>query len=138
MPSFFSTLLLLSSALLAHAGIQQKDFTGTGHIFVLESEDWSKATPKNTIGCLNDAGKLVHVKTSKGCGIFSRLDDYPWTLSSRKGNCTFDDITQPRNADSIYGRSDYAWSCTIRKPDIYDQLYTIVCIPRPNIFLESH
>lgn len=129
MQSLFTTLLLLSSALVAHAGIQQKDFTGIGHIFVLKSEDWRTATPKSTVGCLNDAGRLVANKTAAECGVFQRAAEYPYTLSSRKGNCTFSDTTQERNTDSHYGQSDYAWSCTDFKTDIYDELYTIVRLP---------
>jgi hypothetical protein len=129
MSRLFTPLLLLTSALLAHAGVSQKDFTGLGHIYVLESEDWAKATPNDTVGCLNDAGKLVVGKTDKHCGVFSRLDDYPWTLSSKKGNCTFEDTTQETNKDSKYGGNDYAWSCTeLHESEIYDELYTIVSI----------
>jgi len=129
MPSLFTSLFLLASALLAHAGIEQKDFSGIGHIIVLKSEDWSTATPKDAVGCLNDAGKLILNKTAEECGVFSRLDDYPYTLSSKKGNCTFEDTTQERNTDSKYGGADYAWSCTDHKSDIYDELYTIVYCP---------
>ncbi|KAF2826502.1 hypothetical protein CC86DRAFT_394442 [Ophiobolus disseminans] len=129
MPSLFTSLLFLSFALVVHAGIQQKDFTGIGHIFVLKSDDWRSATPKSTVGCLNDAGKLVLNKTAAECGVFERLEQYPYTLSSRKGNCTFDDPTQERNTESHYGGSDYAWSCTDHKTDIYDELYTIDGFP---------
>jgi hypothetical protein len=126
MPRLFSTLLILASALLAHAGIQQIDFTGVGHIYVLESDDWQSATPKQKVGCLNDHGKFVSGNKSS-CGTFSRLADYPYTLSSKHGNCTFEDESQQRNSDSIYGGMDYAWNCQQKhKAEIYDELYTIV------------
>jgi hypothetical protein len=121
-----TTILLLFSALVAstHAAVQQRDFTGVGHIHVLASDNWKTATPASTIGCLNDHGKLI---TGKACGTFSRLSDYPWTLSSKQGNCTFEDTTQQQNTDSHYGSTDYAWSCK-KKHDatIGDELYTIV------------
>jgi hypothetical protein len=70
----------------------------------------------------------VVTKNAEKCGVFSRLEDYPWTLSSKKGNCTFEDTTQETNKDSKYGGMDYAWSCTEHKSEIYDELYTIVSI----------
>ena len=126
MPRLFSTLLALASALVAHAAVQQIDFTGVGHIYVLQSNSWQTATPKQKVGCLDDFGKFVN-DNSKACGTFSRLNDYPYTLSSKHGNCTFEDTTQPRNTDSIYGGADYAWHCQHNyKTEIYDELYTIV------------
>jgi hypothetical protein len=128
MPRLFSILLILASALVAHAGVQQIDFTGIGHIYVLQSNSWQTATPKQKVGCLDDFGKFVNDKT-KACGTFSRLNEYPYTLSSKHGNCTFEDKTQPRNTDSIYGGADYAWNCQHNyKTEIYDELYTIVRI----------
>ncbi|EAT90808.2 hypothetical protein HBH56_176340 [Parastagonospora nodorum] len=124
-----SLYLILASALLAHAGIQQIDFTGVGHIYVLQSEDWGSATPKQTVGCLNENGKFVNEKTSE-CGTFARQSDYPYTLSSKQGNCTFQDDSQARNTDSKYGGLDYAWNCQQEhKAEIYDQLYTIDGFP---------
>jgi hypothetical protein len=129
MPRLFSTFLVLASALLAHAGIQQIDFTGVGHIYVLQSDDWRNATPKQKVGCLNDHGKFVS-GNDIACGTFSRLNDYPYTLSSKHGNCTFEDDSQPRNSDSIYGGMDFAWNCQREhKAEIYDELYTIVSLP---------
>jgi hypothetical protein len=129
-----STLTLLFLAPLAHAAIQQKDFTGLGKILVLQSEDWRTATPKSTIGCLNNHGKLVGANSSSDCGVFSRRDDYPYTLSSKHGNCTFEDATQERNTDSHYGGNDFAWNCAPQKAEIYDELYTIVCPSTNSIF----
>jgi hypothetical protein len=120
-------LLVTTLTLPIYAGIQQSDFSGIGHIYVLASNDWSTATPNNTVGCLDDSGKFVADDGSNKCGTFSRLEDYPYTLSSKEGNCTFEDSTQEENTDSYYGKSDYAWHCKSKhKSDIYDELYTIV------------
>jgi hypothetical protein len=120
-------LLVTTITLPTYAGIQQSDFSGIGRIHVLASSDWSTATPNNTVGCLDDSGKFVADDGSNNCGTFSRLDDYPYTLSSKTGNCTFEDSTQEENTDSYYGKGDYAWHCkTKHKSDIYDELYTIV------------
>lgn len=108
------------------ADVQQHDFTGIGHIYVLQSDNWQTASPKSKVGCLNEHGKFVKDASKKSCGVFSRLDDYPYTLSTLQGNCTFDDATQERNKDSLYGQMDYAWTCKSYKTDIYDELYTIV------------
>jgi hypothetical protein len=126
-----TTLLLLvaSLALPTNAGIQEKDFSGIGHIYVLASDGWSTATPESTVGCLDARGRFVHDSgRSKECGIYERREDYPWTLSTQNGNCTFQDESQEENVDSHYGHGDYAWTCTERNVDIYDELYTIVRI----------
>jgi hypothetical protein len=130
-----TTLILLATsfALPTYAGIQQTDFSGIGHIYVLASDNWGTATPASSVGCLDAHGKFVHDSGSgKECGIFERLDDYPWTLSTHNGNCTFQDDSQEENVDSHYGQGDYAWTCTERNVDIYDELYTIVRII-PNV-----
>jgi hypothetical protein len=133
MPRLLSTLIVVGYALLAHAGVQQVDFTGVGHIYVLKSADWRTATPKEKVGCLDDHGKFVSENTAE-CGTFSRLNDYPYTLSSKHGNCTFEDDTQEPNKDSVYGGNDYAWNCKAEhKGEIYDELYTIVS-PSLDIF----
>jgi hypothetical protein len=129
MPRLFTSLLVLASALLAHAGVQQSDYNGVGRIYVLKSADWRTATPKSKVGCLNHHGKFVGIN-STDCGIFSRLDDYPYTLSSKQGNCTFEDDTQERNTDSHYGGNDFAWNCAKKhQADIYDELYSINGFP---------
>jgi hypothetical protein len=129
MPRLFSSLLILASALAAHAGISQIDFTGIGHIYVLESDDWINATPKQKVGCLDDNGRFVS-ESPHSCGTFERLNDYPYTLSTKRGNCTFDDATQERNTDSTYGAMDYAWHCqNDHKTELWDELYTIVSSP---------
>jgi hypothetical protein len=134
MPRLFSTLLVLTSALLAHAGIQASDFTGIGHIHVLKSDDWSTATPDAKVGCLNDHGQFVSSNSAE-CGTFSKLGVYPYTLSTKHGNCTFRDETQERNTDSHYGANDYAWHCEDDlKTDIYDQLYTVVSLSHSHSF----
>jgi hypothetical protein len=128
MPRLFSSLLILASALAAHAGISQIDFTGTGRIYVLESDNWTNATPKQKVGCLDNHGRFVS-ESPHSCGTFERLNDYPYTLSSKHGNCTFEDPTQEHNTDSVYGHMDNAWSCKEDvKTEIYDELYTIVRI----------
>jgi hypothetical protein len=127
MPSPFAILLLLTSALLVHAGVNQSDFIGLGHIAVLKSDEWQTATPKMKIGCLNNHGRFIGMQSTQKCGMFSRLNDYPWTLSTKHGNCTFNDQSMERNTDSVYGRSDFAWNCNkTHQADIYDELYTVV------------
>ena len=125
-------LFLLAAAIAtpAFAGIQQSDFSGIGHIYVLKSDNWQTATPKATVGCLDTNGKFISDKSPfNKCGVFSRLEDFPYTLSTSKGNCTFEDDKQEKNTDSYYGKTDSAWSCGERVADIYDQLYTIVRLP---------
>lgn len=125
MPRLFSTLLILASALAAHAGIQASDFNGVGKIYVLKSDSWNTASPKEKVGCLDDHGKFVHI--SPACGTFSRRPTYPYTLSTVVGNCTFDDDTQARNTDSVYGTLDYAWSCKDdHNSELWDEFYTVV------------
>ncbi|CAN9368801.1 unnamed protein product [Alternaria alternata] len=127
-----TTLLLFvaSFALPTYAGIQQTDFTGIGHIYVLASDNWQTATPESSVGCLDAHGKFVYDSGSaKECGVFKRLDDYPYTLSTQNGNCTFQDDSQEENVDSHYGKGDFAWNCGARNVDIYDELYTITGFP---------
>lgn len=127
MHSLFSILALFAFALSVHASITQKDFTGIGNIYVLNSSHWPTASPANKIGCLNEHGKLISTDSNETCGTFTRMDKYPYTLSTRIGNCTFQDQSQERNTDSKYGASDHAWNCEAGyASDIYDQLYTIV------------
>lgn len=123
-------LTLLALALGAQAGITQKDFTGIGRIAVIASSDWATANPKSKVGCLSTRGRLVTEDSREGCGVFSRLDDYPYTLSTKAGNCSFSDESQEKNTDSYYGKSDLAWSCVKGyKTEIYDELYTIDGFP---------
>lgn len=128
MRPLISVIAVVALALTVHASITQKDFTGLGNIYVLQSEDWRTASPtKDRIGCLSENGKLVPAKNKAACGVFTRMDTYPYTLSTKKGNCTFNDESQERNTDSKYGASDYAWNCnSTYESVIYDQLYTIV------------
>lgn len=129
MPPFntLTSLLLLSSALIAHAKVTQQDFTGIGNIFVLNSSDWRTASPDQKVGCLDNNGRFIKDESKSDCGTFTRLDDYPYTLSSTKGNCTFNDENTEKNTDSYYGKRDHAWTCNATyKAVIYDELYTIV------------
>ena len=124
---FCATFVFLSSALLAQCGISQKDFSGVGHVLVLNSSDWRYATPKQTVGCLDNDGRFIAPKDDSDCGTYTRLDDYPYTLSSKEGNCTFNDAKTEKNTDSYYGGTDHAWTCnTTYEAIIYDELYTIV------------
>jgi hypothetical protein len=55
------------------------------------------------------------------------LNTYPYTLSTKEGNCTFVDQSQEKNTDSHYGANDHAFNCNpTYESVIYDQLYTIV------------
>jgi len=129
--SLFTSSLLFSSILplLAHAGpVTQDDITGPGEIWVLEASDWQTASPKQKVGCLTDSGRFIssnHEGKSK-CGVFEMLTDYPYTFSSKAGNCSFNDEKTERNTDSVYGKWDHAWSCNAwYEGDVYDGLYTI-------------
>lgn len=128
MQTLLRILAFFILALSARASITQKDYTGIGNIYVLNSSDWRTASPTNDrIGCLNEHGKLVPAKSKAACGTFTRSDAFPYTLSTKKGNCTFNDESQERNTDSKYGAQDFAWNCNdTYVSNIYDQLYTIV------------
>jgi hypothetical protein len=137
--NLLSTLFLLTTLILpTYAGIVPSDFTGIGHIRVLASENWPTAKPNSSVGCLDNSGKFVANGGYKECGTFSRLADWPYTLSSAKGNCTFDDSTQEKNTDSHYGGLDHAWHCYEGHKGVSnDELYTIVrpllsCFPFPH------
>jgi hypothetical protein len=123
-----SLLGFLLCAFSASASITQKDFTGIGNIVVLNSSDWRTASPTaDKVGCLSEDGKLIPANDRAACGTFTRRDTFPYTLSTEKGNCTFNDESQERNTDSMYGKSDHAWNCNATyESNIYDQLYTIV------------
>lgn len=139
MRALLGTLAVFALALCSHAGITQKDFTGLGNIYVLESENWSTASPtEDRIGCLSEQGKLIPTKGKAPCGVFTRKESYPYTLSTKKGNCTFNDESQERNTDSVYGRMDFALNCNATYESvIYDQFYTIVSADYqfPELFL---
>jgi len=123
------------SALLAHA----QDFTGVGNIQVWNSSDWRTANPDKIVGCLDTKGKFLNPLHDTDCGVFTRINDYPYTLSSKDGNCTFNDETQDTNSDSVYGKSDHAWNCYHPyEAVIYDELYTIVrSVPFPPVATHS-
>ena len=128
LPLLSLSTILLSLAHHTRAAIQQSDFSGLGHIYVLASSDWRTATPASKVGCLSSHGKFISDDDLKAdCGVFSRMEEFPYTLSSSKGNCTFDDDSQEKNTDSKYGRIDNAWNCKEGfESSIYDELYTIV------------
>jgi hypothetical protein len=131
MGPIFKTISLLFLSTLSHLthATTQADFTGTGQILVLNSSDWSIASPAQTVGCLDNTGRISVVGSA--CGTFTRLPVYPYTLSSKSGNCTFNDVNAPKNTDSVYGGNGYAWSCMEGVADIYDELYTVVRIRIP-------
>ncbi|ORY10265.1 hypothetical protein BCR34DRAFT_485978 [Clohesyomyces aquaticus] len=124
---FFLSTLSTFPIHLARAVSTPDDFSGIGQITVINSSDWRTADPKkDTVGCLDDHGQI----SLADCGTFARLKDYPWTLSSKIGNCSFTDKTMPTNNESWYGKSDHAWSCDPSYvAEIYDELYTIGGFP---------
>jgi hypothetical protein len=127
-----SLLLFTTFAPPALATVTEKDFTGIGRIYVLQSADWRSASPKDKVGCISDSGAFISLKDKDECGVFAHEPDYPYTLSSREGNCTFTDEDKEKNTDSVYGKRDHAWSCNGGyKAVIYDSLYTIVRHPVP-------
>lgn len=122
---FYSLLPFLSQA----GPVTQDDITGPGEIWVVESSDWQTANANQKVGCLTDTGRFIssdHTGESK-CGVFEMLTDYPYTFSSKAGNCSFNDAKTETNKDSVYGKYDHAWSCNAwYAGDVYDGLYTIV------------
>ncbi|KAL1602424.1 hypothetical protein SLS60_005840 [Paraconiothyrium brasiliense] len=129
----FTSVLAFATAALAQ-GITQANFTGMGTIDVWNSSDWREATTADKVGCLDTHGKFITPSNDSACAVFTRINTYPYTLSTTSGNCTFSDESQEINSDSIYGKSDHAWNCL--KPftaDIYDELYTINGFP--HVFL---
>ncbi|KAK1912573.1 hypothetical protein P3342_010176 [Pyrenophora teres f. teres] len=130
LPTTLFLVLVAALTLSTNASVQQTDFSGIGHIRVLASDDWQTATPKSGVGCLDVHGKLVPDSGSgEECGVFERMPSFPYTLSTKMGNCTFENEKAEKNTDSRYGKGDLAWSCGDRKTDIYDQLYTITGFP---------
>ncbi|KAF2183878.1 hypothetical protein K469DRAFT_689629 [Zopfia rhizophila CBS 207.26] len=122
----FLPLVLSAFVVLAQAKITQDDFTGVGHILVLNSSNWKTAKPEQKVGCLDNDGRVIKEKSLDECGTFVRLNDYPYTLSSKEGNCTFSDERTVPNTDSYYGKRDHAWTCNATySAIIYDELYTI-------------
>lgn len=101
-PRFFSPVLLLAAHLsLSHAN---SSFTGQGYIQVLKGDNITAARTSDRIGCMHETGAF----TLSDCSVFTRVGN---GLSSRLGNCTFNDNTQPANVDAIYGQRNYAWVC---------------------------
>ncbi|OAG01760.1 uncharacterized protein CC84DRAFT_1153848 [Paraphaeosphaeria sporulosa] len=127
MTTLLALLTLVTSAVAQTA---TANFTGTGTISVWNSSDWTTATPASSLGCLSPKGKFIAPSSDAACGVFTRLDNYPYTLSTKEGNCTFSDETQERNTESIYGGTDHAWNCLEPyEANIYDDLYTIDGFP---------
>ncbi|KAF2280542.1 uncharacterized protein EI97DRAFT_125261 [Westerdykella ornata] len=143
-----SSLLLLSlSALRAQGAVTQDDFTGLGEIWVLNSADWRTGNPSQKVGCLTSTGRFLGTEEYQDsivsnddetdserskCGVFQKLSVYPYTISSREGNCTFNDKNTEANKDSAYGKRDHAWSCNGKYvAEVFDALYTIDGFPYP-------
>ncbi|KAI0386941.1 hypothetical protein F5Y04DRAFT_242660 [Hypomontagnella monticulosa] len=107
--------------LLATAAVAQ-DFSGSGEIHLINSTNFDSASLDNRIGCLDARGGF----SRSNCATFTRLDVYPNSLSSRVGNCSFTDASQPANTDNPYGAHSYAFHC---RPDfaasISETLYTV-------------
>lgn len=77
-----TSALLLSSALLAHTQV----ISGSARIIVLKSDDWRKVDiVKDKVGCVNNEGRFIDGKNIADCGIFTHLDDYPYTVSFVEG-----------------------------------------------------
>lgn len=98
---FFTFLLLAGNLCVSRANSK---FIGQGYIQVLASNNITAAKPSDRIGCMHETGAL----TLSDCGVFTKDGN---GLSSRLGNCTFNDDTQPANVDAIYGQRNYAWVC---------------------------
>ena len=104
---------LLSSLLLlaGHLSLSLADggsplFAGQGYIHVVNATEWSKVDLANRLGCMSETGAF----TLDDCGVFTKSDDNPG-LTSRLGNCSWSDDTQPANVDAVYGQRNYAWVC---------------------------
>ncbi|OTA90002.1 hypothetical protein M434DRAFT_398322 [Hypoxylon sp. CO27-5] len=121
------TAVTALGALFASAAVAQ-DITGSGHIYVINNTDFNTASPADGIACLDVTGAL----TLSDCAIFTRLPDYPRSLSTSAGNCSFTDSSQVANTDSVYGAKSYAWHC---RPDYVttnsDSLYTVTGFKYP-------
>lgn len=103
--------------------VSAQTFEGSGTISVLSSNNFMTANPVTmTIGCIDATGTL----TMDDCAVFTRLDVYPYTLSSSAGNCSFLNETSPANTDSVYGNHSYAWTCWDHESVAADELYTVV------------
>jgi hypothetical protein len=119
--------ILSLAAFAASLLVARADFSGSGTIDVWNSSDSRTATPSDKVGCVDFNGKFIKPSSASDCGVFTRMKDYPYALSTKLGNCTFDDVTQEKNTDSIYGGTDHAYNCL--KPfaaTINDDVYTIV------------
>ncbi|KAI1763796.1 hypothetical protein GGR53DRAFT_344041 [Hypoxylon sp. FL1150] len=100
------TIYTTLCAIFATAAVAQ-DFSGSGQIYIINSTDWTTATPDQSIGCLDTGGRF----SESSCATFTKLSVYPNTLSTGAGNCSFTDSTQPANTDNAYGAHSYAWHC---------------------------
>ncbi|KAI1418391.1 hypothetical protein F5Y13DRAFT_149083 [Hypoxylon sp. FL1857] len=115
------TAVIALGALFASAAVAQ-DFSGSGHIYVINSTNFQTASPADSVGCLDATGAL----SVADCATFTRLNTYPLTLSSDAGNCTFTDSSQVANIDNVYGKQSYAYHCRADYvATVYDELYTV-------------
>ncbi|KAI1370506.1 hypothetical protein F4677DRAFT_350829 [Hypoxylon crocopeplum] len=112
---------VLLAAVTAVAAVAQ-DFSGSGQIYVINSTNFDTATPDQAIGCLDATGAF----SASNCATFTKLPNYPQTLISAAGNCSFTDPTQPANTDNKYGSRSYAFHCRPSySSTISDSLYTV-------------
>ncbi|KAI1140148.1 hypothetical protein F5Y05DRAFT_307916 [Hypoxylon sp. FL0543] len=114
------TAVMTLGALFASGALAQ-DFSGSGQILVINSTDFQTASPADSIGCLDAAGAL----SVSDCATFTQLADYPRSISSAAGNCSFTDSSQIANTDNVYGKQSYAYHCREYAATAYDELYTI-------------
>ncbi|KAB5523078.1 hypothetical protein GE09DRAFT_490590 [Coniochaeta sp. 2T2.1] len=110
------TLLVLSGLLsLSWAAGGHPSFVGQGYIRVLAGGNISAADANTRIGCMSETGALTY----SDCGVFTKHDDNGH-ITSRLGECTFLDDTQPGNEDSYYGKNRHAWVC---RPGVSGEYY---------------
>lgn len=114
---------LALAAFTASAAAKAADFVGSGYVAVLHSDDVGSASPSDRIGCLDSDGHF----TKSDCAIFTTLSEYPFALSTDKGDCTFSDKEYERNKDSFF--TTPAFHCfSENEAVIEDAVYTIVSI----------
>ena len=106
--TLFSLLITAGVTLAADQKDVVKEFQGVGRIHVLNSSSLRDASlAADRIGCLNEQGLL----TQDDCAVFYIRNTTYHTLSSRRGDCSFQNANMPVNKDSVYGKTSHAWSC---------------------------
>ncbi|KAM7188247.1 hypothetical protein V8F20_010624 [Naviculisporaceae sp. PSN 640] len=133
------TTILSTTLGLLMAGIASAeaiDVVGKGTVAVLNGTNLDTLSLKDKIGCLDVNGAL----TLKDCAEFTIVEPPEYdgllrVMSSDAGLCTFQNVKQPQNKDSIYGRDDYAWSCYEDHPanETDEAVYTLNGLKQPFI-----